>query len=214
MKKLLFVFCLFFTIMIVANAQSSRFGFSAGTSIANYKFKYGDLTINGDSKVGITAGILVDIPTGSNFIIQPALNFVQKGTTSEEMGDKLTTSINCLEIPLNLMYRSPGKSGSFFVGAGPSFAFNMSGKMKYEFNDGTPSEEDEIQFGSDKDNDDIKSFDMGVNFLAGYEFSNGLFLSAGSNLGLSNLSVYSDEDESIKSNYVSIKIGFMLKGKK
>ena len=214
MKKLLFVFCLFLATMFVANAQSSRFGFSAGTSIANYKFKYADVTINGDSKVGITAGMLVDIPVGSNFIIQPALNFVQKGTTFEDMDDKLTTNINCIEIPLNLMYRSPGKSGSFFVGAGPSFAFNMSGKTKYEYNDGSPSEEEEIKFGNDKDNDDMKSLDMGINFLAGYEFSSGLFLSAGSNLGLSNLSPYSDEDESIKSNYISIKIGFMLKGKK
>ena len=63
------------------------------------------------------------------------------------------------------MYRSPGKSGSFFAGAGPSFSFNMSGKMKYEYNDGTPPDEEDIKFGSDKDNDYMKSFDMGINFF-------------------------------------------------
>ena len=138
----------------------------------------------------------------------PALNFVQKGTQSEEMGERLSTSINCLEIPVNFFYRTAGKAGSFFVGGGPSLAFNISGKSKYD--DGTTIEEDDIEFGSDQDNDDMKRVDEGINFLAGYEFSNGLFFSAGSNFGFKNMSLYSDDDESIKSKYFSIKIGFMF----
>ena len=212
MKKLLLVACLFFATKFFAIAQSSRFGFTAGTSIANYNFKYGGTNISGDPKTGFTVGLLADIPTSANFSIQPALNFVQKGTQSEEMGEKLSTSVNCLEIPVNFFYRTAGKAGSFFVGTGPSFAFNISGKSKYD--DGTTIEEDDIKFGSDKDNDDMKILDEGINFLAGYEFSNGLFLSAGSNLGFKNLSLYSDDDESIKSKYFNIKIGFMFEKRK
>lgn len=208
MKKLLLATCLFLTALYGANAQSSRFGFTAGTSIANYNFKYAGTTISGDPKTGFTIGLLADIPTSANFSIQPALNFVQKGTKSEEMGEKLSTSINCLEIPVNFFYRTAGKAGSFFVGGGPSLAFNISGKSKYD--DGNTVEEEDIKFGSDQDNDDMKSVDEGINFLAGYEFSNGLFLSAGSNFGFKNMSLYSDDDESIKSKYFSIKIGFMF----
>ena len=212
MKKVLLVACLFFATEFFANAQSSRFGITAGTSIANYNFKYGGTNISGDPKTGFTFGLLADIPTSANFSIQPALNFVQKGTQSEEMGEKLSTSINCLEIPVNFFCKTTGKAGSFFVGAGPSIAFNISGKSKYD--DGTTIEEDDIKFGSDKDNDDMKSLDEGINFLAGYEFSNGLFLSAGSNFGFKNMSLYSADDESIKSKYFSIKIGFMFGKKK
>ena len=132
MKKLFFItltsMLLHFTIL----GQTTRFGFTAGTSIANYKFKYAGTNISGDPKTGFTAGLLVDIPVSTNFSIQPALNFVQKGTQSEDMGEKSTTNINCLEIPVNFLYRTGGKAGSFFVGAGPSFAFNISGKSKYD----------------------------------------------------------------------------------
>lgn len=212
MKKLLFVSSFCIAAMFVVNAQSSRFGFTAGTSIANYKTKYPGITFSNDSKAGLTAGILVDIPAGNNLSIQPALNYVQKGAQWEDAGEKGSMNINCIEVPVNFLYNTNGGSGTFFVGAGPSFAFNMSGKMKH--NDGTGEVEEDIEIGNDKDNDDIKSLDAGGNFLAGYRFSNGFFLSAGYNLGLSNLSLYSDDEESIKSSYFSIKIGFMLKGKK
>ena len=121
MKKLFFItltsMLLHFTIL----GQTPRFGFTAGTSIANYNFKYASTNISGDPKTGFTAGLLVDIPVSTNFSIQPALNFVQKGTQSEEMGEKLSTSINCLEIPVNFFYKIAGKAGSFFVGAGRRF---------------------------------------------------------------------------------------------
>ena len=200
------------TLHFASLAQNTRFGFTAGTSISNYNFKYAGTNISGDPKTGFTVGLLVDIPTSTNFSIQPALNFVQKGTQSEEMGEKLSTSINCLEIPVNFLYKTAGKAGSFFVGAGPFVAFNISGKSKYD--DGNTVVEEDIKFGNDTDNDDMKIVDEGISFLAGYEFSNGLFLSAGSNLGLKNMSLYSDDDESIKSKYFSIKIGYILGNRK
>ena len=212
MKKLLFFFYLFFTTMIVANAQSTRFGFTAGTSIANYKTKLPGFTFTNDPKTGFTVGILVDIPAGSSFSIQPALNYVQKGSKWEDAPEKETISVNCLELPVNFLYNSNSTSGSFFAGAGPSFAFNMSGTSKYD--DGSGEEKEDLEFGSDEDNDNMKSMDVGANFLAGYQFSNGLFFSAGYNVGLSNLLPGGDNDASIKSSYFSIKIGLMLKGKK
>ena len=212
MKKLSFFLIILIGVYFSGNAQKTRVGLHAGTSLANYKFEYAGTNISGDSKTGFIAGLLVDIPVSTNFSIQPALNFVQKGTQSEDMGEKSTISVNCLEIPVNFLYKTGGNAGSFFVGGGPSFAFNMSGKSKYD--DGNSIEEEDIKFGNDQDNDHMKSMDAGINFLAGYQFSNGLFLSAGYNQGLSNMALYSDDDESIKSNYFSIKIGFMFGGKK
>ena len=193
--------------------QSTRFGIVAGSSIANYKMKSGDISVSADSKVGFTAGIITDIPIGNNCSFQPALHFVQKGTKSEEsfggLTEKNTLTVNCVELPLNVLYNVSAGSGKFFIGAGPSFGFNISGKTKFE--DGTISETEDLRIGNDADNDDIRSFDMGINSLAGYRFSNGLFVSAGYNAGLNNLAPGADsEDGTVKSHYFSIKIGFVF----
>ena len=211
MKKL-FYFLLLFSTYFHGQAQTARFGFTAGASIANYTLKYPGITLSNDPKTGITAGIFVDLPIGNNLSLQPGLNYVQKGSKWEEMAEKFSMNVNFLELPVNLLYNSNGSSGTFFAGAGPSFALNMSGKTKYD--DGSGELEEDMKFGSDENNDDMKSMDAGLNFLAGYRFSNGFLLSGGYNLGLTNLSVYNDDEESIKSSYFSIKIGFMLGGKK
>jgi hypothetical protein len=199
----------------ISSAQNTRFGFTAGTAFANYHSKVDGESDNGNSKIGITAGVLADILAGKNFSFQPALNFVQKGTQEEEtfggITEKMKLTINCLEVPLNFLYNTTGNTGTFFIGAGPSFSFALSGKWKYE--DGTNSVTEDVQFGDDPDNDDLKGFEVGVNALTGYRFPNGLFIAAGYNAGLTNLFPGGSEDGTLKSQYFSIKLGWLLKGK-
>ena len=57
--------------MHAANSQKARIGFTAGSSLANYKFKDGGEDQSGNSKAGFTAGLIVNIPAGKNFMIQP-----------------------------------------------------------------------------------------------------------------------------------------------
>jgi hypothetical protein len=216
MKKNLLVFAAGLLISCSAMTQQARFGFTAGATFANYTSKvYGD-DESGDSKAGITVGVLADVPLSKNFSFQPALNFLQKGSKEEEtfMGitEKVKLTINCLELPLNLVFNATSNTGTFFIGAGPSFAFNLSGKLKYD--DGTDSFSEDIEIGNDPDNDMVKSLDFGINALAGYRFPNGLSLSAGYNAGLSNLYPDDSDNSSLKSHYFSIKLGFMLKGSK
>ena len=215
MKKLLFLTFVIATCHIVGNAQNSRFGFTAGAAFANYKTKVGGETDKINSKVGLTAGILVDIPVSKNFSFQPAVNFVQKGTKDEETSggvtEKIKLNINCIEVPLNLLYNASGNTGNFFIGAGPSLAFALSGKLKYD--DGTDALTEKINFGSG-DDDDMKGLDLGANVITGYCFPNGLQISAHYNAGLSNLYPGDSEDGTLKSHYFGFKIGLLLKGKK
>lgn len=194
--------------------QNTRLGFTAGSVFANYNSKVDGESDNGNSKTGITAGVLVDIPAGKHFSFQPAVNFIQKGSKDEQTSGGVTetvsVNINSIEVPLNFLYNAGSNSGSFFIGAGPSFAFALSGKFKYS--DGSNSVSEDIKFGNG-DDDDIKGMDLGANFLAGYNFKNGLLFSVNYNAGLANLSPGSSSDETLKSHYFGIKLGYFLKGK-
>jgi len=198
---------------IILSAQNARFGFTAGPAFSNLKVKFGGEDESGDTKTGITAGVLVNIPAGKSFSFQPELNFVQKGTKQKEtyggVTEKYQITTNYLEVPLNLLFNNNSNAGTFFIGAGPSFSFALSGKTKYD--DGTDSYSEDLHFGNDIDNDDLKGLDIGINALTGYRFSNGLLFSAGYNAGLNNLMPGGSSDASIKSHYFSIKLGFLLR---
>lgn len=213
MKKLLLLSVVIIGISIGVNAQ--RIGFTGGASFSNYKAKVDGESDNGNSKTGLTAGLLVDISLSDHFSFQPALNFVQKGTKDEQtlagITEKVSLTTNHLEIPLNILYNTNGDAGNFFIGAGPSLAFGVSGKWKYE--DNTSSLTEDVKFGNNEDEDDMKGLDLGANFLAGYCFPNGLFVSANYNLGLSNLAPGGNSDATLKSNYFGVKLGYLLKGK-
>ena len=217
MKKLFFLTVIFVASHFIGNAQTTRFGFTAGAAFANYKSKMNGETENANSKTGITAGVLIDILTGKHFSFQPAVNFVQKGTKDEETSggitEKVNLTVNCIEVPLNFLYNTQSNSGNFFIGAGPSLAFALSGKLK--FDDGTNSLSEDIKFGSGE-NDDMKGLDLGANFITGYCFQNGLLFSVNYNAGLSNLSPGGSNDGTVKSHYFGIKLGYLLnsKGKK
>lgn len=211
MKKLFVLTVAAATFYFTGNAQNTRFGFTAGATFANYNSKADGESDKADSKTGVTVGVLVDVPVSQHFSFQPALNFVQKGTKDGESGEKVSIGVNCIEVPMNFLYNTAGNTGNFFIGAGPSFAFAVSGKMK--FDDGTNSVTEDIKFGSG-DEDLMKGFDLGANFLAGYAFSNGFFLSANYNMGLSNLNPSGSDDGTLKSSYFGIKLGYLLNGKK
>jgi hypothetical protein len=215
MKKTILIAVICIVSNFITHAQKSRIGFTAGAVFANYTTKLDGETDNADSKTGITAGVFVEIPSGNHFSFQPALNFVQKGTKSEQtLGgttEKVQLTVNSIEVPLNFLYNAGSNTGNFFIGAGPSFAFALSGKTKYD--DGTNSLTEDIKFGNNENEDDLKGLDFGANFLTGYRFPNGLQISGHYNAGLSNLMVGSDNG-TLKSNYFGVKLGLLLKGKK
>jgi hypothetical protein len=217
MKKLFIISLAIFATLFSSYAQSTRLGFTAGAGFSNYNSKIDGESNNGKSVTGITAGVFVDVPISKNFSFQPAVNYIQKGTKYEQtiQGFKETTelTVNCLEVPLNFLYNSGGNKGNFFIGAGPSFPFSLSGSLLFldELTPiGFPAED--LKFGNGED-DDMKGFDFGANFITGYCFKNGLLLSANYNAGLTNLIPGGSDNGTVKSHYFGIKLGYVLKGK-
>ncbi|HEY5408065.1 MAG TPA: porin family protein [Ginsengibacter sp.] len=205
---------LLMTLMILLTAFSlsaqTNVGISAGASFSNITVKAAGVSASPKSKTGITVGIAIDAPLSSNFSFQPALNFIQKGYKIEDQGSKETVNLNYLEVPFNFVY-STRKNEGFFIGAGPSLAYGISGKDKFT-SDGMPDDNQKVKFGSS--GDEVKTFDFGVNALAGYKMKGGFMISANYNLSLSKINNDdgSGDGSTIKNKYFSIKIGYFFGG--
>ena len=201
-------------ILLTSNSLTaqSKIGITGGATFATVTAKFQGISMSPKMKAGFTAGIFSDVPLSSNFSFQPALNFVQKGYSIKDdtYSDKI--NINYLEIPLNLVYSIQNNTG-FFIGAGPSFAFGLSGKEKYtDKTDPQNSEDIKVKFGSA--DDEMKRLDIGANVLAGYAFTGGFLISANYNLGLTNIqNGDASQDGTIKNRYFAIKVGWLLGNK-
>ncbi len=203
---------LFFS--FVTYGQKAVFGFTAGATLANLHVKEGSSNYSPDSKVGVTAGVLADIPIADNFNFQPAINYVQKGAKTDEPDfnyeSKLT--VHYVEIPLNFLFKPEMTNMQLFVGAGPSIAFALSGKEKE--NDNGVRSTYKFKFGDDPDEHDMRRADIGANFIAGIETKTGFIAAVNYNLGLSNLVPGGSDDGSVKNRYLGLRIGYLLKGGK
>jgi hypothetical protein len=202
MKRIFLVTCIAF-LSISTKAQTS-FGVQAGANFATVKTDDDDGV---KSKVGLVIGALADIDFGSSISFRPELNFIQKGFKYDEAGYEESLTLNYIELAPNFVYNITAGSGKVFFGLGPSFAFGVSGKAKSKSGN-FPEEKEDIDFGSD--DDQIKSFDYGFTVLGGYKLANGLFLSAGYNLGLGNLSNFDGDEFESKNRGFNIKIGYMF----
>jgi hypothetical protein len=204
MKKLFLSFMLVTFISTIVLAQA-KIGVQAGAAIASVKDKYEGGSETSDGKVGLTAGVVAEVPIADQIAFQPALGYIQKGGKQNFNGGDSKLLLNYIELLLNVLYKAPAGNGRFFAGLGPSLAFGMSGKYK---EDGEPDED--IEFGNNEDTDHLKPLEIGGNILAGYEFANGLFVAINYNMGLNNIAVGGGSDYKTKLRYFAIRIGYFL----
>src|SRR5262249_54307410 len=116
MKKTIVTLAVLILLMYAANSQKARFGFTAGSTLSNYKAKADGEDQTADSKVGFTAGVIANLPAGKNFTIQTGAHWVQKGTKSKDDYGTASITVNSIEVPVNFMYTA---NSGFFAGAGP-----------------------------------------------------------------------------------------------
>ncbi len=196
-------------------SAQTTIGIAAGASFANVNIKAAGLSVSPKTKTGITAGLFVNAPLSKNFSFQPALNFVQKGYSIKMDIFTEKANFNYLEVPVNFVYNTKANEG-FFIGAGPSIAYGISGTVKDTYSDNSfPDTKTKVKFGSSS-SDDVKSFDFGANALAGYKFKGGFMVSGNYNLGLGKINNDdgSGDPGTIKNKYFSIKIGYVFGGNK
>jgi len=221
MKKILLSLGAACLLTVGAQAQVS-YGIKAGVNLG----KYSNVDESMEDYVKMNPSFYVtgyaDLSVAPNFSIQPGISLQGKGAKIKESegGASVSMSQNVMsiEIPVNAVYSIPtGDAGSVFLGAGPYVGYAISGKNKTkwsgleageEFDSASGSISTDIDFsGDDKD---MKAFDAGVNFLAGFKLSNGFLINAGYGLGLTNLSPSSDSDAKFSNRVLSFGVGFQF----
>ena len=212
MKHALLLFSIL-TISYLTTAQT--IGLQAGLNLASQSIgssESGGFTISTSSKAGFIIGGVAQFPLSKFIAFRPELNYIQKGSkTSDGTTDEsVIIALNYLDLPLNFIYSSDARKGQVFFGAGPTIGLGMSGYTKIKSGaqelsvdikfDGKSEDEVTDEYGH------LKALDFGFNILAGYKFSQGLFVNTGYTFGLSNISTA--VENSLKNKGFFIKLGY------
>jgi hypothetical protein len=197
---------------IQTNAQT--FGLKAGLNLSNVLEKDDDGTYSDDYKMnpGFHVGGAIDVPISEVFSFESGLLLTTKGFQIEEedMGFILKGKANLyyLDIPLTLKASYALLEGVKIFGAvGPYVGIGLSGKTKvsYEFMGEEESQEENVEWGSDEENN-LKRLDMGATFGGGIEI-NSIMLGISYDLGLANISPNQDNGRTIKNKVLKFSVG-------
>jgi outer membrane protein OmpA-like peptidoglycan-associated protein len=165
-----------------------RVGLAGGPSVSSVKEindlpGWDSIRNNYSSRTGIHLGIIADIrlSSTSKFYFQPGVFFYNKGrkytTPNDTVGTIRTYTfsqlLNYMDMPLNVLVKFPlGQKVRLVLGGGPYFSFFYNGKEKTEteYNDGTFESDENSDLAVGTKPGQYKTFDYGINGLAGFEF--------------------------------------------
>ncbi len=207
MKKVLL--SLFLLVSITALKAQTKASIEVGLISSGYTGKTAGKMIYTADKWGGRFGLGFDSKVSKHVFIQTGLQYVMNGYLQNTTKGDLNYSVNTLQIPLNVVYKTEKLTGGvLFISAGPYFAINMFGTKKYSPADSTEYTQ-QINVGTDP-RDDIKYFDLGLGINAGYEFKSGFFARVHYQAGLANLNQIGDDNNKLKSKNQGVSIGYLV----
>jgi len=178
----------YFDLMINVVSTNLNYG-ASNTSLADYK----------KSNNGVQAGVSFQAGITSHFSLVSELYFLRKGGKLKAgnplSANESTLHLNSIEFPLMARVHL----GRFYMNAGPSIAYNMSGTNKIG------NESTKLSFGNGGAG--FKRFDAGVQMGGGVEFplkQKRIAVDIRYNYGLTNIT-YNDE---IRNRAVMISVHF------
>ena len=228
LSKLILTTTFSFLIIIATQAQNSSAILRAGVNIANVTTTNDGSIDKANSLTSFQVGLIGDIHLASILYFQPGLVFTgkgsktQSGNTSDATYYRATSNPYYIEVPANLILKSPGPI-KFFAGAGPYLAIGVAGKNKVngKFLGAAFSSEKNINWSNDDpstfDYEEgagygiMKRFDYGFNGTAGIETKKAV-LSVNYGLGLAKLQSGSNSsaDDKNKHRVLSFTVGVKL----
>ena len=155
------------------------------------------------SKTGVVLGGYVMFPIRDRLSFQPELSFVMKGVKlNEGSAGTVTTSLRYLEFPMLIRYSLPLDKQNGYVLVGPTFGVKASTGAKLD----GPSQSSDYNI-----DPAIRTFDAGLAFAGGVEYSRYLF-EVRYTQGLTDVGtdVYPHAD-SVKNRVFTILAGIKLK---
>lgn len=229
LNRLVLVLTFIFLINDAAQAQRSSAIFRVGVNVANVSTTNSGSIDEANNLTSFQAGIIGNLHVAPFLSLQPGIvitgkgSKTQSGNTSDANYYRATSNPCYIEIPANLVFKTPTGPIKFFAGAGPYVAFGVAGKNKVNGKAlGTSfSSEKTIQWS----NDDpttlsyeegsgfgiMKRVDYGLNGTAGIETKKTV-LAVNYGLGLAKLQSGSNSsaNDNNKHRVLSFTIGFRL----
>jgi hypothetical protein len=213
----LLILALSVTFVCAQDSRKTSFAIIGGLNLQNLTGKaYNGDKLNNDMLLGYHIGVNAQIPIASKFYFQPGLLYAAKGAKTKSESSTSTTNINYLEMPLNVVYKTPCSNGSFIAGFGPYVAYGIGGKVKTTGD--SPTIETKIEFKNVIELTDpldvpfYKAFDAGAGAFVGYEMTNGVFCQLNMQLGLlkinSEYREFPDDKTSVKNTGFGLSTGY------
>jgi hypothetical protein len=231
MKKKILIPCLALICLLTVSAHAQK-----SSAILRGGINFANVSINGNGDIddaktltSFQLGLIGDLHVAPFLAIQPGILFTGKGTKSQSGTEgsanwyKATSNPYYIEVPVNIILKTPTGPVKLFGGAGPYIAMGVGGKNKVngavagvgfsseqtiKWSNDDPStlnQEEGSGFGI------MKRFDYGLNGLVGVEFTKAV-ITANYGLGLAKLQSGSNsgEDNNNKHRVFSLTLGLKL----
>ncbi|HEV7783008.1 MAG TPA: outer membrane beta-barrel protein [Chitinophagaceae bacterium] len=211
MKKIIFLLAASVLGFQVAGLSQTRVGLTAGVAVASM---HGSEAEGGNGRAGFMGGIVLETPVVKALTFRPSISYVQKGETLPHpdgtLIDKTYAALRYTEFNADFLFYASGASNAgFFIGAGPSIAFNLPSKRVAITDDVKTATI--VHFGKENTND-LRGTDWGLNFTTGWRTKNGFLINFNYNKGIRNL-VTEGHDGDLKNQYFGIQLGCFLNNK-
>ncbi|MEO7924817.1 MAG: porin family protein [Chitinophagaceae bacterium] len=165
------IFILTFFLFPILSRGQVNIGLRAGMNFASIRFQ--DFSPHKRLLRGLNAGLTMDIPFDENWSFNTGLNYSGKGvihgrTFSTGRVDSFTIRLNYIEVPLTIAYKlSPGNANSLVLSGGPTIGYGFNGRIRIIHSNRDPT----IHL-HQKETDQYKRLEVGINLCVGYEIMN------------------------------------------
>jgi hypothetical protein len=176
-----------------------------------------DFKMNPGFHIGATA----EFPLAGMISFETGLLLSTKGFKIGEeetfFGETIKTEMKMnllyLDVPLTAKAKFDLGGAKIYGVFGPYAGMGLTGKIKVEatFDGETVTEEEDIQWGSDEDESDLKRLDFGLIMGAGVEI-NSIQIGLTYGLGLANISPVTDGGSIINNRVLGLSVGYKFGG--
>ena len=154
-------------------------------------------------RTGYQIGMVFQGDIAPNVFVQPSILFSSKGSKYDNTDTKVVA--NYIDVPVNFGYRINLGGANLNLLAGPYLAYGVGGKITTDFI--LVTKDRSIKWGTDKNEDDFKPFDMGINLGGGVEFNN---FQVSLQYGFGLLNINPNSDITNKNGVLSLSAAFLF----
>ncbi len=226
MKNLVKLSIVVISLTMTEQLFAQNFGLKAGLNLSKLYAKSDEGEIISDEfdlKAGYHIGLTNEFPISKYFSLESGLILSSKGfqtsSSFEDFGEtykyKLKLNLLYLDIPLTAKATLDLKNIKVYGALGPYVGIGLSGKVKTKFtyNGITEQDEDDIKWGNNGDDSELRRFDYGLILGAGIEVKS-ILIGFNYSLGLANMIPAEEDEGKLKNRVAGISIGYKFNSKR